>query len=363
LPLECFLFFIFKLFASRHASSRTSKKAASFSLAAPFIDSKGFTRSTNAYLPYHIQPIASSKIFNTRLPFREASGIHTLHRSPMRILRYSLALFLLSLISCLVVFAQNKVATAATAVAPPSAYPDSTGGLEQLLQEALTVARNGDDEKLASIVKDMEVPDCKAWLYRTYAPDSAESWLSLCDAKNDESMQGLLIDLAQKGGNIVTRSVNISPQPGKGMEWGMLQALKQPVDIYFAALETPEGPRPEPIGYFMFIDGAFRWDSNIRFVHINTRRGPPVPPQGMLKMVSPVYPPKAKAKGIEGTVKLQIAIRSDGSVKILHVISGDPLLVPAAKKAVSQWRYQPTIVNGRPVSIETTAQVTFSIYH
>jgi TonB family protein len=276
----------------------------------------------------------------------------------MRILRYSLALFLLSLIPGL----QNKIATAGAPVAPPSAYPDSTDGLRLLLQDALTVAKNGDNEKLASIVKGMEVPDCKAWLYRTYAPDSAESWLSLCDAKNDESMQDLLVNLGSKSGNIITRSVNTSPEPGRGMEWGMLQALKQPVDIYFAALETPGGPRPEPIGYFMFIDGGFRWDSTISFVHI-TRRGPPVQPPGMLKMVYPVYPPKAKARGIEGTVKLQITIRSDGSVKILRLISGDPLLVPAAKKAVSQWRYKPTIVNGRPISTETTTQVVFRIAH
>jgi TonB family protein len=276
----------------------------------------------------------------------------------MRILRYSLALFLLSLIPGL----KNKIATAGAPVAPPSAYPDSTDGLRLLLQDALTVAKNGDNEKLASIVKGMEVPDCKAWLYRTYAPDSAESWLSLCDAKNDESMQDLLVNLGSKSGNIITRSVNTSPEPGRGMEWGMLQALKQPVDIYFAALETPGDPRPEPIGYFMFIDGGFRWDSTISFVHI-TRRGPPVQPPGMLKMVYPVYPAKAKARGIEGTVKLQITIRSDGSVKILRVISGDPLLVPAAKKAVSQWRYKPTIVNGRPISTETTTQVVFSIAH
>jgi protein TonB len=45
----------------------------------------------------------------------------------------------------------------------------------------------------------------------------------------------------------------------------------------------------------------------------------------------------------------------------LHLESGHPLLVQAALDAVRQWRYQPTLLNGEPVEVDTTIDVVFSL--
>lgn len=58
--------------------------------------------------------------------------------------------------------------------------------------------------------------------------------------------------------------------------------------------------------------------------------------------VRPVYPPAAKAAGIQGNVRLRITINKDGSVMDINVLSGDPQLVKAALEAVPQWRYAPS---------------------
>jgi periplasmic protein TonB len=42
-------------------------------------------------------------------------------------------------------------------------------------------------------------------------------------------------------------------------------------------------------------------------------------------------------------------------------VSGHPLLVPAALQAVKEWRYQPTLLNGTPVEVITTVDVTFTL--
>jgi protein TonB len=81
----------------------------------------------------------------------------------------------------------------------------------------------------------------------------------------------------------------------------------------------------------------------------------------IIRMVRPIYPPIARQARIEGTVVLSAIIGEDGRVEMLHYVSGPPLLVQAALDAVRQWRYAPTLLNGRPVSVETTITVVFTL--
>jgi len=76
---------------------------------------------------------------------------------------------------------------------------------------------------------------------------------------------------------------------------------------------------------------------------------------------TPVYPPLARQTRISGTVRLHAIIGKDGTIQSLEVISGHPLLQQAALDAVRQWRYQPTLLNGDPVDVDTTIDVIFSL--
>jgi periplasmic protein TonB len=76
---------------------------------------------------------------------------------------------------------------------------------------------------------------------------------------------------------------------------------------------------------------------------------------------SPVYPALARQARISGQVVLHAIIGKDGTVTQLEVVSGHPLLVQAALDAVRQWRYQPTLLNGEPVEVDTTITATFSL--
>ncbi|MDE3201931.1 MAG: TonB family protein [Acidobacteriota bacterium] len=78
---------------------------------------------------------------------------------------------------------------------------------------------------------------------------------------------------------------------------------------------------------------------------------------------NPTYPPIAISAGIQGTVKLQAVISKTGKIENLRVISGLAMLRQAAIDAVSQWRYQPYILNGQPVEVETTVNVVFNLSH
>jgi len=76
----------------------------------------------------------------------------------------------------------------------------------------------------------------------------------------------------------------------------------------------------------------------------------------------PAYPDLAKKARISGVVSLHAFISKDGAVQTLTVIPpAHPLLAPAAMEAVRQWRYKPTLLNGQPVEVETTIDVSFSL--
>jgi periplasmic protein TonB len=81
----------------------------------------------------------------------------------------------------------------------------------------------------------------------------------------------------------------------------------------------------------------------------------------LVNRVQPTYPPLARQTRISGTVKLHAIIGKDGSVQQLQVVSGHPLLVQSALDAVRQWRYQPTLLNGDPVEVDTEIDVIFSL--
>jgi outer membrane biosynthesis protein TonB len=58
---------------------------------------------------------------------------------------------------------------------------------------------------------------------------------------------------------------------------------------------------------------------------------------------------------------LLVEIASDGKVKNVSVISGPPELVKSAVDAVSQWAYQPTLLNKAPVEVITTVDVKYTL--
>jgi len=81
----------------------------------------------------------------------------------------------------------------------------------------------------------------------------------------------------------------------------------------------------------------------------------------LLQKIEPKYPHLAVQARIQGQVVLTAIISREGDIKQLQVVSGHPILVPAALEAVQQWHYRPFLLNGEPVEVETTVTVTFQL--
>jgi TonB family protein len=81
----------------------------------------------------------------------------------------------------------------------------------------------------------------------------------------------------------------------------------------------------------------------------------------LTRLIEPSYPKSAKAAGIQGDVVLRAVIGKTGKVEKLRVISGPPILQAAALEAVKQWKYDPYILNRKPVEIETMITFRFRL--
>ena len=99
----------------------------------------------------------------------------------------------------------------------------------------------------------------------------------------------------------------------------------------------------------------------------NAKKGAPhsvpagIMQENVISKVTPKYPPEAKTARIQGTVVLDAAIDKAGRVDSLKVVSGPGELQQSSLEAVRQWRYKPFLLNGKPIEVETTINVVYSL--
>jgi TonB family protein len=81
----------------------------------------------------------------------------------------------------------------------------------------------------------------------------------------------------------------------------------------------------------------------------------------LVKKVEPQYPADAKQQHIQGVVSLKVKIDKEGNVETVELISGHPLLAPAAIDAMKLWKFKPYLMSGTPWAVETTLPVYFTL--
>lgn len=92
------------------------------------------------------------------------------------------------------------------------------------------------------------------------------------------------------------------------------------------------------------------------------RIGGSVEESKLIQKEMPVYPPSAKAAGIQGTVSLEAVISKDGVPQEIRVLSSpSDDLSESALEAVREWRYTPTLLNGNPVEVLTDITVNYTL--
>jgi len=65
--------------------------------------------------------------------------------------------------------------------------------------------------------------------------------------------------------------------------------------------------------------------------------------------VQPVYPDLARKMNLAGTVKVEVVVAPNGSVKDAKVVGGHPVLANAALEAIKKWRFEPAAMESSGV--------------
>lgn len=91
------------------------------------------------------------------------------------------------------------------------------------------------------------------------------------------------------------------------------------------------------------------------------RVGGNVKPPKQIYFEKPEYPEFAKAAHIQGVVIIDAVIDEHGNVVEMHALSGPGVLIPSAIRAVETWKYEPTELNGVPVSVAMHVEVEFHL--
>ncbi|MCI0335937.1 MAG: energy transducer TonB [Acidobacteria bacterium] len=106
---------------------------------------------------------------------------------------------------------------------------------------------------------------------------------------------------------------------------------------------------PSPAGAVEGTSGQIRLSGNV-VQHINVAGG--VLQGNAIKRVQPDYPQVAKAARAQGSVQVRVSINENGEVTTAEVTGGHPLLRDAALEAAKQWKFKPTMVDGRVVNVQ-----------
>ena len=270
----------------------------------------------------------------------------------------------------------NAQAGAGTA----SAYSESQEGLRTLVQGMVNAAASKNTDKMNSYFSSLTIPNHVAWFAKVFGSEEG----ARLDAKYSELLPRVPSRLNQRfshalDGQMNDVSISVSEKAANSsgiLDRAIFAAMQQPVPIYRANGIGPiynsssPGPMsrfPIYLGDFVFVDGAFRYIDSEVFDALSTapplriRQGGNVTAATIIYQPAPRYPDKARADHVEGSVFLHIIVDKDGAVKNLEVINGNPLLVNAAMDAVKQWRYKPTLLNGKPVEVDTVVTVTFRL--
>jgi TonB family protein len=171
------------------------------------------------------------------------------------------------------------------------------------------------------------------------------------------------VDLGNEVGYVEVDAIDLSPAAGDTM-LQIAAASAEPDAPTTTSFEPPPReveppPDPEPVE-------RPRPRPPVAAAVDTSRIYPSVPAGGTrpraVQRVSPAYPQAARSARVEGSVILRIVVMRDGSVRDVQVIKDlSHGLGEAARRAVSQWRYEPATYQGQAINVYDTVTVNYQM--
>ena len=276
--------------------------------------------------------------------------------------------------------------TPATAVQDKVNYPNSASGLERLVKDILKAQKSNDGAHADLLLKSLVLNDPRGWYDRIFSVDVGNEPVATYEKSSAAvapSIARFLLNAeAQNLTEVSVVRFDKTCDDNAGEDaFGILHARVEPVPLYEVRLLN--GNKFIRLFAFAYVDDGFRYiitpkmdgrvfyspasdnpaakPADAKVIESRIRVGGAVQAAKLIRRVQPEYPSVARAEHLEGTVRLRALIAKDGSLARLYVIKGYCSLADSSLKAVSQWRYSPTLFNGEPIEVDTEITVIFQL--
>ena len=287
--------------------------------------------------------------------------------------RSSLTMAVVGVVVCLLMVASSIAKqTEGNAVNGSSRYPDSPEGLTALLDDVFGAVQTDNKAKISELLDSLAFSDYKTWFVKEFGPVEGQR-LAVKYEEVAPQLRGETEKLFQSALKYGTTRVTVTALQNpldpsvRGLGRAIVEAMQEPITFYETDGRSPTQQYPSFLGNYFYVHGGFRYINGRVLQALSTapppriRLGGQVIASKLSHKVDPIYPAEARASRTEGSVILHAIIGTDGRVRDLNVVSGDPVLADAAMIAVRQWRYQPTKLNDAPAEVDTTVTVTFQM--
>ena len=244
-----------------------------------------------------------------------------------------------------------------------------------------------DATRAAELLNGLVLPNPRQWYFQVFDRLAATN----ADASYEANVATLPAQLAQFFASMNSRKVKhieavrfdaTCDDSASENTFGVLESRIQAVPLY--ELRFLNGDRFASLFALAYVEGGFRF-----IIPPDIEKTPPYFPEdaGSTKSASataestritrggneqaklltykvvPQYPLAARREFVQGTVRIRAIVGGDGSIKAIRVVKGACSLAQAAAAAVKQWRYKPATIQGRPIEVDTTIDVTFSLQY
>lgn len=270
-----------------------------------------------------------------------------------------------------------------TAAGATTSYPNSVDGLRQLVSDMIAAQKSGGEQALAPYLQSLVLPNSASWFGSVFGDENGRQFAAFYDAwgsSRDFQLSGDLERVNAEAQVDVLR-FDKAGEPAATEKENYFLSLRQQPEPFYVVLFKSASRTSTRWGFFVYSDGAFRYvgalpdlrklakpagpsaenQPAVPEIPKRIRMGGNVAQAHLIHQVPPVYPEEALKQHLEGTVVLHAVIAPDGAVQALDVVEGSPILAGAAEAAVKQWRYEPVLLNGSAVAVDTTITVKFQL--
>lgn len=273
------------------------------------------------------------------------------------------------------------LAESQTPAASSPSYKPSSGGLKDQIKEILEAHKKNQADVLSEKVKVLVLPVGTTWFSDVFGDQLGGRLKDDYERRRAAFARTLEANLVSSFNSKMTdieviELKNDCEEQARDEQYPVLLARKKKEALYEVRLGR--GNVYQSYSLFAYVDGAFRFidmplvnsfspprsnpsESPASETPRRIRVGGSVQQAMLLHTEPPVYPEKAKSRGLQGTVRLAAIIAKDGSVQNVQVVKGHCFLADSAVYAVKKWRYRPTLLEGKPVEVVTTVDVVFTL--